>query len=88
MPANIVHANPATGLPVGTVAVFLTQGAALVALYPSGGSTGHGCPTFKWLCLGCGEASYYEDERGPVRNRANGHATDCRAIPWPRPAQL
>ncbi|ROR43399.1 hypothetical protein [Kitasatospora cineracea] len=81
----IVHIDPATGLPGGTVAVFLTLGAALVSLYESGGSTEYGRPTFLWHCLGCGDRSHYADQRGTVRGRANAHDGECRAITLPAP---
>ncbi|RKE19620.1 hypothetical protein [Streptomyces sp. TLI_171] len=81
--SEMVHTDPATGLPTGTVAAFLTLAAALVALYPTGGTTEHGHPEFRWLCLGCGDRGYYAEQRGTARNRANSHAAECRAIPWP-----
>ncbi|WP_354641086.1 hypothetical protein [Kitasatospora camelliae] len=79
----IIHTDPATGLPANTAAVFLTLGAALVALYATGGTTEYGRPTFHWVCLGCGDRSHYPDKRATVRGRANGHAGECRAIPLP-----
>lgn len=87
MADTIVPAAPTAGMPVGTVAVFLTLGAALVALYPSGGATDYGRPTFKWLCLGCGEHNHYNEQRSKARNWANDHAGSCRAVPWPQSKQ-
>ncbi|MET9176743.1 hypothetical protein ABZX88_00710 [Kitasatospora aureofaciens] len=83
MSEQIIHKDPATGLPVGTVAAFLTLGSALVALYAAG-TNEHGLPKTSWVCLGCGARSYGAEQQGTARNRANVHAADCRAIPWPQ----
>ncbi|MEV6207197.1 hypothetical protein [Kitasatospora sp. NPDC051914] len=83
MSGTFIRTDSATGLPVGTEAVFLTLGSALVALFPTGGTNEHGAPTFHWSCNGCRDCSYYAELRGTARNRANAHAADCRALPWP-----
>ncbi|MEU3492195.1 hypothetical protein ABZ747_01710 [Kitasatospora cineracea] len=83
MSVPIIHTNPATGLPVGTTAAFLTLGSALVALFTTGGSAPSGEADHDWLCLGCGERGLGIERRRIVRNSANIHAATCRAIPLP-----
>ncbi|GAA1092037.1 hypothetical protein [Kitasatospora arboriphila] len=86
MSGTFIHTNSATGLPVGTEAVFLTLGSALVALFHHAESAAtHGdALAFKWLCLGCktgdGPGS---NRRHAARDAANKHAATCRSIPWP-----
>ncbi|MFJ5922549.1 hypothetical protein ACIQF6_08040 [Kitasatospora sp. NPDC092948] len=63
-----VPTDPVTGLPTGTVVVFLTLCSAPVALYPSGTVLETGQPTYMWTCLGCGEHTYYPEQRGTVRH--------------------
>ncbi|MEU9132824.1 hypothetical protein AB0D08_32755 [Kitasatospora sp. NPDC048540] len=85
MSDTFIPTSPVTGLPVGTVAVFLTQSAALVALFAADGPDTHYRPgsNFRWSCLGCGESNGPTATlRTPARNGANTHATECRAIPW------
>ncbi|MFF0389360.1 hypothetical protein ACFYS8_11780 [Kitasatospora sp. NPDC004615] len=79
----VVHLDPATGLPGGTVATFLGLGSALVALCQTPCVTDYGRPAFHWYCLGCGEHSVFADERPVVRQDANSHAAECRAVPLP-----
>lgn len=83
MSEQIIHKDSATGMPVGTVAVFLNLSAAAVALYTDG-TNQHGSPNAGWLCLGCGKRSYIAKELGASRTQANAHAGECRAIPWPQ----
>ena len=85
MSENFILKNPTTGLPVGTAAVFLTLGSALVALYRGDGpkTTASGLPIdFRWHCLGCGDGETYGNERKIQRDKANNHAAQCRSIPW------
>ncbi|MFF1868031.1 hypothetical protein [Kitasatospora herbaricolor] len=73
-------AKDSTGVPVGTVALFLNLGSALVALLHN---TGGAHTDFDWLCLGCGAHSFSPTHRPTARNSANDHAATCRALPWP-----
>ncbi|MEU2628293.1 hypothetical protein [Kitasatospora sp. NPDC007106] len=85
MSGTFIPTDSATGLPVGTDAVFLTLGSALVALFKHAKSAAtHGdALAFKWLCLGCkignGPGS---TQRHTAREAANTHAATCRSIPW------
>ncbi|MEU4583692.1 hypothetical protein AB0F92_16630 [Kitasatospora aureofaciens] len=83
MSEQIIHKDPATGLPVDTVAAFLNLSAAMVALYTDGADQ-YGHPKASWFCLGCGKHSYIAKELGASRSEANAHAAECRAIPWPQ----
>ncbi|MET9177786.1 hypothetical protein ABZX88_06110 [Kitasatospora aureofaciens] len=83
MSEQIIHKDSATGMPVGTVAVFLNLSAAAVALYTAG-TDQYGSPRASWLCLGCGKRGYIARELGASRTEANDHAAECRAIPWPQ----
>jgi hypothetical protein len=82
---TFIPTDSVTGLPVGTDAVFLTLGSALVALFQHAEAATHHGPdlAFKWLCLGCrtgnGPGS---TQRHTARDAANRHAADCRSIPW------
>ncbi|GAA5014491.1 hypothetical protein [Kitasatospora paranensis] len=80
-----IPVDPATGLPVGTEAVFLTLGAALVSLYnhaETADLNGREL-AFKWLCLGCKTSNGPgSTQRYAARDAANRHAADCRSIPW------
>ncbi|MFF4821224.1 hypothetical protein ACFY2K_42350 [Kitasatospora sp. NPDC001309] len=83
MSEQIIHKDPATGLPVGTVAAFLNLSAAMVALYADG-TDQYGAPKASWFCLGCGRHSHIAQQLGTSRGEANAHAAECRAIPWPQ----
>ncbi|MFJ1753861.1 hypothetical protein [Kitasatospora sp. NPDC088134] len=82
----IAVTDPATGLPIGTTAVFLTLGSALVALFQASEPAPAGGSGFRWICLGCLDHSTYPDPRQTARNNANTHAAECRAIPLPTAA--
>lgn len=62
---------------------FLTQGGATVIVTGSGH---YGAEDCKWKCLGCGDA---DSNRAvarwawDARDKANDHATGCRAMPKP-----
>ena len=63
---------------------FLTHGGATVTVTGSGR---YGAEDCRWKCLGCGAS----DERVPrydwlAREKANGHAAACRAMPKPNTA--
>ena len=77
----IATKDPATGLPTDTVAVFLTLGAALVALFPSWRPIEGTRRSFRWLCLGCGQHSV--TLRTPANRNcgetAEHHVPRCRA---------
>ena len=67
----------------GILMRFLTQGGATVIVTGSGR---YGAEDCRWKCLGCGDtdrnravARYDWD----ARNKANDHATDCRAMSKP-----
>ncbi|GAA5005738.1 hypothetical protein [Kitasatospora paranensis] len=82
---TLIHKDPVTGLPVGTEAVFLTLGSALVALFNHAEAAAHHGPdlAFKWLCLGCqADNGPGSTQRHTARDAANKHAADCRSIPW------
>ncbi|MEV7179209.1 hypothetical protein [Kitasatospora sp. NPDC093679] len=89
MSGTFIHTDSATGLPVGTEAVFLTLGSALVALFhhPESAATHGEHLAYKWVCLGCktgdGPGSAL---RHTARDTANKHAATCRSIPWPNAA--
>ncbi|MFJ9772683.1 hypothetical protein ACIRVF_15795 [Kitasatospora sp. NPDC101157] len=83
MSEQILHKNPATGLPVGTVAAFLNLSSALVALYTDG-TDQYGDPKAAWFCLGCGTRSHIARQLATSRIEANNHSAECRAIPWPQ----
>ncbi|MFJ1707857.1 hypothetical protein [Kitasatospora sp. NPDC088346] len=69
-----VPMNPETGLPVGTVALFLGVFKARVALFePQPGA-------MAWHCLGCGQVSQNHVFTAAARTEANDHAARCRSI--------
>ena len=83
---TLIHKDPVTGLPVGTEAVFLTLGSALVALFKHAEAAAVSGErlAFKWLCLGCRTGDGVGSiDRHTARDEANKHAATCRSIPWP-----
>ncbi|MFD5221399.1 hypothetical protein ACFWMH_27540 [Streptomyces tendae] len=71
---------------------FLTVGGAEVHVSERGrderttfSGTTYGFTVHGWKCHGCGRGSDYYDrsEDWEARDKANGHATKCRAMPKP-----
>ncbi|MEG8275749.1 hypothetical protein [Streptomyces sp. AHA2] len=60
---------------------FLTQGGAEVHVTGSGR---YGAEDHHWMCLGCSETDNGIGRWDwDARQQANGHATNCRAMPKP-----
>ncbi|RAJ42817.1 hypothetical protein K353_02494 [Kitasatospora sp. SolWspMP-SS2h] len=84
MSSMSIPLDQSTGLPVGTDAVFLTLGSAMVALfYVPDERIPHNEPAYRWACMGCWDGSR-SAARTNARNTANTHASECRAIPMPQ----